>query len=459
MKALTFDFARHHGGGTLIGISEKRPLSSISIDSRTLEPGEIFWTLKGKRDGQEFIPEAIGRGASAAVVSESWWKESPDAPQKIPAAWVVSNRLGTLQAVATAWRRELGIPLIAITGSNGKTATKELVLRALGTELPVGGTIGNFNTDIGVPLSLLSLRAEHRIAVIEMGANHRGEIEFLCKMVQPTDGLITSIGRAHLEGFTDIEQVAAAKGELFSFLAEGGRAFVPVEDARVARLSKQVKRRVGFGFHPPPADWKGIYHEAKQLHLTGEAHAVFHFSNMEVQLSLPGRFWARAALAALAIAATFGVKGTHAAKAVASWQGIPGRTQIRRLPNMTLIDDTYNANPDSMRAALELLGDLSGRRRIAVLGDMAELGAQAEREHRDLGQDIANLKIHRLYCLGMLSGLTAEEARNAGVEAWHTERAEELVDRLRQDLAQGDTVLFKASRCMALDEVVKALVI
>ncbi len=458
MKALTFDFACRHGGGKLVGISQEQALPPISIDTRTLKPGEIFWTLKGKRDGQEFVFDAIRRGANGVVVSESWWKETQAASKKIPAAWVVPDRLRTLQTVANAWRRELGMPIVAITGSNGKTTTKELVLRTLSSQLAAGGTAGNQNNHIGVPLSLLSLRAEHQVGVIEMGANHEGEIKFLCEMAEPTDGLITSIGRAHLEGFKDIERVAAAKGELFSFLAKDGRAFVPVEDSRCVQLSQQVRKRIGFGFHPRPDEWDGIYYEGKQLELMADACASFRFAGMEVRLTVPGKFWARTALAALTIAAAFGVETARAAEAITAWQGIPGRTQIRRLPDMTFIDDTYNANPESMRVALELLRDLSGKRRIAVLGDMAELGTHAEKEHRDLGRDIGSLKIGKLYCLGMLSQLTAEEARSAGVDAWHTKKVEELIDRLRQDLTKGDTVLFKASRSMALDEVVKALV-
>jgi len=459
VKGLTFGFAQRHGGGTLKGLSEKQPLPPISIDTRTLKQGEIFWTLQGRRDGQEFIFDALGRRASAVVISESWWEKNSDAAQRIPVAWIVPEQLHTLQAVAKAWRNELTIPLVAVTGSNGKTSTKDLIGRALGAKYSVGTTVGNLNNLIGVPLSLLSLRAEHEIAVIEMGANHPGEIELLCRIAMPTDGLITSIGRAHLEGFGNIEQVAAAKGELFDFLAESGRAFVPLSDSHCVQASEKVKRRVGYGFEPPPAHWKETYFQGRQLQLTEEARPVFQFMDTEVQLRLSGKFWARAALAALTIAATFGVEPARAAKAVASWQGISGRTQIRRLHDMTLIDDTYNANPDSMRSALELLCDLSGQRHIAVLGDMGELGTHAEAEHRQLGKDIASLRINKLYCLGALSSMMAEEARNAGTDAWHTEKSEELIDRLRKDLVRGDTVLFKASRSVALDEVINALMV
>jgi UDP-N-acetylmuramoyl-tripeptide--D-alanyl-D-alanine ligase len=459
VKALTFGFARRHGGGTLKGLSEEQPLPPISIDTRTLKQGEIFWTLQGKRNGQEFIFDAQGRGASAVVVGESWWKENSDTAQRIPAAWIVPDTLHTLQVIAKAWRNELAIPLVAVTGSNGKTSTKEFIGRALGAKFSVGTTIGNLNNHIGVPLSVLSLRAEHEIAVIEMGANHPAEIDFLCGIAMPTDGLITSIGRAHLEGFGDIEQVAAAKGELFDFLAESGRAFVPLSDGHCVQASEKVKRRVGYGFESRPAYWRETYYQGRQLQLAEDARPVFQFMDTEVRLQLSGKFWARAALAALTIAVTFGVEPARAAQAVASWRGISGRTQIRRLHDMTLIDDTYNANPDSMRSALELLCDLSGQRHIAVLGDMSELGTHAEEEHRQLGKDIARLRINKLYCLGALSSMMAEEARNAGTDAWHTEKSGELIDRLRKDLVRGDTVLFKASRSVALDEVINALMV
>jgi UDP-N-acetylmuramoyl-tripeptide--D-alanyl-D-alanine ligase len=443
----------------LKGLSEEQPLPPISIDTRTLKQGEIFWTLQGKRNGQEFIFDAQGRGASAVVVGESWWKENSDTAQRIPAAWIVPDTLHTLQVIAKAWRNELAIPLVAVTGSNGKTSTKEFIGRALGAKFSVGTTIGNLNNHIGVPLSVLSLRAEHEIAVIEMGANHPAEIDFLCGIAMPTDGLITSIGRAHLEGFGDIEQVAAAKGELFDFLAESGRAFVPLSDGHCVQASEKVKRRVGYGFESRPAYWRETYYQGRQLQLAEDARPVFQFMDTEVRLQLSGKFWARAALAALTIAVTFGVEPARAAQAVASWRGISGRTQIRRLHDMTLIDDTYNANPDSMRSALELLCDLSGQRHIAVLGDMSELGTHAEEEHRQLGKDIARLRINKLYCLGALSSMMAEEARNAGTDAWHTEKSGELIDRLRKDLVRGDTVLFKASRSVALDEVINALMV
>ncbi|MBM3324154.1 MAG: hypothetical protein FJY66_00640, partial [Calditrichaeota bacterium] len=261
----------------------------------------------------------------------------------------------------------------------------------------------------------------------------------------------------HLEGFGDIEQVAAAKSELYHFLAEKGRAFVPVEDSRCVRASEKVKRRVGFGFRPKPDGWKENYYAGENLRITEEAYPIFRFEGTEVRLHLHGKFWARPALAAMTIAASFEVDAAAAADAIAVWQGTPGRTQLRRFQNMTLIDDTYNANPDSMRCALELLCDLSGKRHIAVLGDMAELGPHAEKEHRALGQDIAHLGIDKLYCLGTLSGVLAEEARKAGADAWHTETRAQLVEHLRNELIQGDTVLFKASRCMAFDEVIHAL--
>jgi UDP-N-acetylmuramoyl-tripeptide--D-alanyl-D-alanine ligase len=456
VSVLTFDFACRHAGGTLVGISGKQPLPPISIDTRTLEKDEIFWTLKGRKDGQEFIADAFRRGASAMVVSESWWKEN--AAKEIPAVWVVPDRLRALQALARAWRSELSIPVIGITGSNGKTSTKELARCALETQFSVGATAGNRNNHIGVPLTLLSLREHHDIAVVEMGANHLGEIKLLCDIAQPTDGLITSIGRAHLEGFVSIEQVAHAKGELFDFLGKAGRAFVSIDDSRCIHLSEGLDKRVGFGFQPRPSNWEDAYCEGQELHLTESAQAAFRFGETNVQLRVSGRLWARSALAALTIAVTFGIPLARAAEAVSSWQGIAGRTQIRRLQNMTLIDDTYNANPDSMRAALELLCDLSSRRRIAVLGDMGELGSHAEEEHRRLGREIAKMKINKLYCLGPYSNWLAEEASNAGADAWHTEKPEALVDKLRRDLIRGDTVLFKASRSVALDEIMNAVV-
>jgi UDP-N-acetylmuramoyl-tripeptide--D-alanyl-D-alanine ligase len=457
VNTLTLGFALKHCGGSLQGISEHETIPPISIDSRTLKPREIFWSLKGIRDGQDFVLDALKRGAKAVVVAEKWWKENTAIAQSIPAAWVVSDRLNALQTLAKAWRREFNIPLIAVTGSHAKTTTKELIRRALGAKYLVGASVGNLNNHIGVPLSLLTLRAEHEISVIEMGANHPGEIAFLCEIANPTDGLITSIGRAHLEGFGDIEQVAAAKGELFRFLGDSGRAFVPVEDLRCLRASDGVKRRVGFGFCPKPASWKDIYYTGEDLRLTDEAFPVFRFADTEVHLRLHGRFWARAALAAMTIAVSFEVEAAAAAEAIAKWEGISGRAQLRRFHDMTFIDDTYNANPDSMRSALELLCELSGKRHIAVLGDMAELGAHAEEEHRDLGRELAHLGIDRLYCLGASASLIAEEAGRAGAETWHTEKRDELIARLRKDLGAGDTVLFKASRCMALDEVMNAL--
>ncbi len=432
--------------------------TSVSTDTRSIVPGALFVALKGERfDGHAFLPQAIAAGAVAAMVQREAVPQASVAPLLI----VEDTRLG-LGALAAYWRKRSNAGVVAVTGSNGKTTVKEMIaaiLRAYcvahgGTEDQVLATIGNLNNDIGVPLTLFRLTPSHRYAVIEMGMNHPGEIGYLSKLACPRVALVNNVQRAHLGMFESVEGIAQAKGEIFQGLDFDGVAVINADDphAGLMRLLAGDRECLEFGLEKPaPISARYELREfGSHVEITapsGEAH---------VALQQPGLHNVRNALAAAAVGIALGIDLGSIATGLNRMTAVKGRL-VRKagLNGAVVIDDSYNANPDSVRAAIEVLAAAKGTK-ILVLGDMGEIGGEGPQMHAEAGEAARNAGIDALYALGNLS---AQAAAAFGHGALHFSGAHELIDALQPRLQVGATVLVKGSRFMAMERVVDAITI
>jgi UDP-N-acetylmuramoyl-tripeptide--D-alanyl-D-alanine ligase len=308
-----------------------------------------------------------------------------------------------------------------------------------------------------VPLTLLGTPSNCSVAVIEMGASHPGEIAELCRLAKPDHGLVTSIGRAHLEGFGNIEVIAQTKGALYEYVARIGTAFVPTDDALCRQVSAANPRRIGYGFEARPADWSAEFVRGEKLTFDSAGCAHFQYEGTEIAMTLPGRPAALSALAALTVARMLGISAADCRETIQDWRGVNGRSGIIRLAGITLMDDSYNANPMSMRAALETLSFLPASRHVAILGDMNELGAAADGEHRSLGRDAAKSGLTLAMFVGRFAEIAAAECRAAGTEARSFADFEACDAEMAALIHEGDAVLVKGSRSMRLERAVQKL--
>lgn len=426
--------------------------ASVSTDTRTLQPGALFVALRGPNfDGHDFVEQARTAGAAAALVSRA-------VDTTLPLLLVDDTRLA-LGRLAAAHRAASGVPLVAVTGSNGKTTVKEMIAAILAQRGPVLATRGNLNNDIGMPLTLLQLGAEHRFAVIEMGANHPGEIAYLTSIAQPTVALITNAGPAHLEGFGSVAGVARAKAEIYAGLGPDGTAVINADDAYAGLWNElaQFRRRAHFGLRPEAevrADPADVRFEIGADRLWTSFRMLTPAGETDIRLPLAGEHNVRNALAAAAAALAAGVGLAEIRAGLEGMQPVKGRLHLRPgLRGVRVIDDTYNANPASLLAGIQVLAACSGTRWL-VIGDMAELGEGSAQLHRTVGEQARAAGIERLYALGEQS-LGAVEAFGAGARHFGTQ--EELIAALETDLGQESVVLVKGSRRMRMERVVEAL--
>ena len=430
-------------GGTLTGADV--PFEGCGMDTRTLPAGALFVALPGTRvDGHDFVERARECGAAAALVSRP-------VATPLPVIRVVDTR-EALGRLAAHWRGRFRIPLVGVTGSNGKTTVKEMtaaVLRGVG---PTLATEGNLNNDIGVPLTLARLGPEHRFAVVEMGANHPGEIAGLCAIARPRVGVVTHCAPAHLEGFGSVEGVARAKGELFAALPADGTAVVNADDAYAGLWirTSAAGRRLTFGLEAV-ADVTGRWEPRD----TGsQVHLVTPAGEADLRLALPGRHNVMNALAAAAVALALDVPLDAVVRGLESVRPVRGRLQVREARGLRVLDDTYNANPGSVAAALAVLATSPGRRWL-VLGDMGELGAESAELHRRMGRLAREAGVDRLWTLGALAALAAESFVEGG-RSFPSHAA--LAEALRTEAGPPATILVKGSRSMTMERVVEALV-
>lgn len=424
---------------------------SVSTDTRSLQSGALFVALTGPNfDGHEFAAQAAQKGAAALLVSRQL---DIDLPQLL-----VEDTRSAFGGLAAAWRRTLPGKVVGITGSNGKTTTKEMVLAALAGAGSVAATKGNLNNDIGVPLTLLDF-ADQDYLVLEMGANHSGEIAGLSAIGRPDVAIITNAGRAHLEGFGSLEGVARAKGEIIQGLPADG-VFVLNADDAFADLWRELaagKRLLSFG-EANHADVRIVGVE-QPLYLNGSGfRSAYRIATprgeLILSLALPGRHNLMNALAAVAVAEALGVDHESIRSGLAALRPVKGRLAPLFGPaGCRLIDDSYNANPDSVRAALDVLKQLSGRRWL-VLGDLAELGEEAEQLHEEVGREARQAGLDRLWAVGRLSS-AAVSGFGAGARLFDS--CDSLTHALTDELVSDDLVLVKGSRSAAMDRVVDVL--
>jgi UDP-N-acetylmuramoyl-tripeptide--D-alanyl-D-alanine ligase len=443
-------------GGRWIG-APPGELTGVSTDTRSLQPGDLFVALKGDRfDGHDYLAQAAAAGARAAMVAE---RRASD-PCPLPRL-AVADPLQALGAVARHHRRRFPIPVVGVTGSNGKTTTREMIAAILGTMGPVLRNQGNLNNEVGVPLTLLGLSAEHRFAVIEMGMNHAGEIARLAAIAEPRVGVVTLAAPAHLEGLGSVEAVADAKAELYRGLPADGVAVANADDPRMLKRAEASGRRLlTFSARPEKRGDVVVLEIASQG--ADGLRFVLGIGNRELPVHLPalvGAHNAANAAAAAATAVALGASDREIARGLAEARPVGRRLRLETLPSgLRLIDDCYNANPASMSAALRTLSDLSaGGTPAAALGDMLELGAYEAEAHRALGEEAARGGVRLLATFGPRSKRTAEAAQRAGLDAFHTEDIQELVAWVRARISPSHVLLVKGSRGMKLERLVEAL--
>jgi UDP-N-acetylmuramoyl-tripeptide--D-alanyl-D-alanine ligase len=402
----------------------------VSIDSRTIAPGDVFYALRGERqDGHDYVAAALAAGASRAVIARA--QAGRYAAALAGRLEAVEDPLAALQERARAHRRAWGKPLIAVTGSAGKTTTKDMIAAVLGTRYRVLKTEGNFNNHIGLPLTLLRLGAEHDLAVAEMGMNHAGEIARLAEIAEPNVGVFTNVGAAHLGNFGSIEEIAEAKRELARAVPANGTLILNADDRRVAAFGE------GFG--------------GRVIQYTGAGYAG--------ELQFPGAHNRANAAAALATGALFGLGLAAGQAALGALAPAAGRGQWQRWDEIAVLDDTYNANPEAMARMLAVLAATPARRRIAVLGEMRELGASSAALHRELGEVAARSGLDALWAVAGDARHILEGARAAGFAgpARFAADAEAAAAELAAALRPGDAVLFKASRGVRLEAAIQRL--
>lgn len=423
----------------------------VTTDSRDVRAGDLFIALRGERfDAHDFVAQALAAGAVGAVVAADF---------SLPNASLIAvpdTRLA-LGALAAYWRQQFELPVVAITGSNGKTSVKEMlksiVVAAVGEDA-VLATRGNLNNDIGLPLMLLSLRPEHRYAVLEMGMNHVGEIDYLSKLARPTLALINNAQRAHMGHFASVAEIAAAKGEIFNGLVADGLALIAVDEvsAPLWQQLAQGRRQTTFGWSQGDVQVRDVV-----LSTSGSQFEIVSASAaLSIQLPVPGEHMVRNALAATSMALALGIEPEAIVRGLNGFGGVKGRLQLKTAANgARLIDDTYNANPDSVRAAIRVLA-AEPSPRVLVFGDIGELGEFSADLHREIGQFAREQGIDRLYTLGAHSAQSAA-AFGEGAQHFAAEAFPALLSALQTDLPTPASILVKGSRFMRMECVVEAL--
>jgi len=446
-------------GGELMQGTAETAFTGISTDTRTLVSGACFFALVGPNfDGHRFIADALVKGATGLVVSQDI-----EAPSEV-AVIRVDDTLTALGDLARWTLQERGVPVIAVTGSTGKTTTKEMLFEIMNKHLPdrVLRNEGNFNNLIGLPLTVFGLTAAHELAVLEMGMSMRGEIRRLAQIARPHIGVITNVSAVHLEHLKTIGAVAEAKGELLEDFGADNIAVLNADDPRVSRMGED-KDFARVMFSVDPASEAAV--KALQIEPRGfegiDAMLRVGDDGVDVSLSCFGRHNVTNALAAAAAAHAYGVPAATIAAGLQAFRPPAMRSRVLNIFGITVIDDTYNANPRSMDAALAALSELAGAgRKIAVLGDMFELGDEAKAAHRRLGRHAAKVGIDRLILLGEWAGLVAEGAREETMEEQAITVAADhtgIVDDLRGSAKRGDVILVKGSRGMRMERVVRGL--
>ncbi|MBI4435966.1 MAG: UDP-N-acetylmuramoyl-tripeptide--D-alanyl-D-alanine ligase [Candidatus Omnitrophica bacterium] len=448
MRSFTIQELLKATEGQLLHRGASESFRGISIDTRTLQEGDLFIAIKGKRfEGHDFVEEAVRRGASGVLVSK---KVTPLSPKV--ALLVVPDTLAALGAIASYHRKQFSIPVIAVTGSNGKTTTKEMISHLLSSLGPVLKNEGTKNNRIGVPLTLLSLERDHQFAVLELGMSEPGEIGILSRMAAPSTALVTNIGPVHLALLKELGTVFACKMEILEGLEKGGTLVLNGEDPYLKEVRSPSHRVVFFG-KGSPLSVSGIEQREEGI--------FFRCEDLQGFLPLLGEQNVENALAAIAVADLQGMSPSLSIQRLKSFRGLEGRMRPKRTGGIEWIDDTYNANPESMRRAVESLKGLSATgRRVLIMGDMLELGEKAQAYHETVGEKVATSNIDLFVTVGPLSRFAHEKAKSLGMNGQrsaHFSTTHEAAQYLAETTKQGDRILIKGSRGMKMEEVIIAV--
>ncbi|MBW6464500.1 MAG: UDP-N-acetylmuramoyl-tripeptide--D-alanyl-D-alanine ligase [Dethiobacteria bacterium] len=443
-------------GGRLLQGSPEQYVSGFAIDSRQVKQGDLFIPFRGEQtDGHLYITKAAESGAAGAFHELNVKREC-----SIPENFLligVEDSLLALQKLASAYRSRFKLPVIGITGSSGKTTTKDFTAGVLSAKYNILKTTGNLNNEIGLPLTILKLKNEHEVAVLEMGMSAPGEITTLCEIADPTIGVITNIGEAHIELLGSMEAIANAKGELLDYLGSGGVAVLNGDDPRLLKIGRRFPGKVlYYGFNQ--GDIKGFSLSQRgekcffRVRFPDKSEGLF-------ESPLPGRESASNALAALTVGYILGLSLQQMQEGLQKSEATAGRLQVfHNNDGLGVIDDTYNANPDSVRAALKVLTDLGGPNTVAVLGDMLELGFAAREAHSSIGRFAADCFIKYLVTVGRLAALAADEAAKAGISVFKCKDHDQALLALRGlPLDKDWYVLVKGSRGMQMEKIVQKL--
>jgi len=420
-------------------------LSGISIDSRSTNPGDLFVAISGENfNGHDFIDKAISNGAKAAVTEKR-------VKHKIPTLTVEDSRLA-LGDIAYHWRKEFTCPLIAVTGSNGKTTVKELISSIFSQQGNVLSTIGNLNNEIGVPLTLLQLTSDYKFAVVEMGASHVGEIEYLSNLALPDVAVITNVAEAHLGEFGSIENIAQAKSEIFSGMSKTGVAILNANDAYFSFWKDKCGvRTLSFAVNNDNAD---VYAKVDKVSLDNKVSIQTPLGEFEVKLQILGLHNIANALAATAAAIACDIPLYSISKGLEKVTAIAGRLEIKNgVYGCRIIDDTYNANPTSLKAAINVLKGFPGKH-FCALGDMGELGKNAIEFHGKSGELLKQAGIDKLFTIG---DLASESSKRFGSDAKSFSEFDSMSSSIKDEIDGDSTVLIKGSRYMHMEQLVKKL--
>ena len=438
-------------GGQFSGAAGETIVERVSTDSRTLQPGDLFVALRGENfDGHKFVENAAVSGAAGAIVDLAWSGQTPPNFSLIR----VNDTLRAYQDMAANYRRSLPLRVVAITGSNGKTSTKDFTAAVLARKFRVTKTIGNFNNHVGLPRTILEATSADEVGVWEIGMNHPGEVAALAAIAAPNVAIITNIGIAHIEFMGSREAIAEEKGALAEAIGASGFVILNADDEFSAAIAKRTRGKVilaGTTGGTITATEISQSADGSEFTICEGAHRC------RAQLPVPGLHMVQNALLAVAAGRVFGLSLEESAAGLAGAPLTKARLQVKEIGGVQFIDDSYNANPDSMKAALRTLVELEADgKRIAVLGEMHELGNESERGHREVGQTAAELRIDRLIAIGERGVTIASAARSAGLEnAVAARSTSEAAEALRESVQPGDLVLVKGSRAARTELVIE----
>lgn len=425
------------------GVKVIPEIMGITTDSRDVKPEDLYIALSGRRtDGHNFVPAVELEGCSAALVSDV--QNECKTIQQIK----VDDPLITIGQTAKLWRENVNIPVFGITGTNGKTSTKELIKHVLSENMNVHATEGNYNTSIGVPLTMLTMTSSHEISILELGANQKGDIRYLCEITKPNHGLITNIAPAHLEGFGSVEEIAKEKGELFLAL-NNGFSFVNNADEKVNALPCSGKK-ISYGLTPTCDFPSDIISE-------GDGSLTLIIDSEEISTDSRNLTFLKNVIAAAAVSITLGVEWDVFRDQILSFDPPKGRCQVKQFNSVTVIDDTYNANLESTIAALDYLMAFGGNgRKVFIFGDMFELGQDTESHHRKIGEKCKQTNLDAVYLLGEKTLFTDMEL-NSSTTHRHYSSKNKLISSLKDSFKEGDKILIKGSRGMAMETIIQGI--